>query len=115
MNRTSRVATLYSNETVIDEYQQYIQKPVARKIFVVPKSITRTEFNRAGQLGLKPELSFETPAVNYRDEKVLQYEGHFYGIYRIFVDNTLGDTVTLYGELKDGEYKAKYGDADDNS
>jgi hypothetical protein len=63
-------------------------------------SITRAEFYDAGRNGLNPEFSLTMFAGDYNGERVVEYDGKTYCVYRTYYART--DTVELYVERKGG-------------
>lgn len=79
-----------------------VQVPTSSKtsIFVREKSITRTEWRDAGHFGLNPSTVLVTPSVNYSGQRVVEYKGERYSVYRTF--QTDSDDIELYLEKKAG-------------
>lgn len=71
------------------------------EIFVTEKSITRGEWNDAGQRGLNPSIALTTARINYNGEKTIEYCGKRYGVYRTYHDAKT-DEIELYLEEKAG-------------
>jgi len=78
-----------------------VRKPTetARDIIVFAKSISRSEWSAAARQGLRTAAVLTTAAVNYNDEKIVEYNGKRYGIYRTYL---VGDDIELYLEEKGG-------------
>ena len=96
------VAYLIKYEYVPDDLQQRV--PVEKKrtiIFVSQESITRQEWNTAGQGGHKPQMMLKTNHINYSGERVAEEDGVLYDIYRSYQPPG-SDDVELYLELKAG-------------
>lgn len=93
------IAYLISEHYESNEYGQRIAEETRREIFVTENSITRSEFFSAGRQGLNPEIVLVTPKVNYSGEKLVEYNGTVYSIYRAYAS---GDDIELYGERRAG-------------
>lgn len=62
-------------------------------------SITRQEFFEAGRSGLNPAYEMTVFAGDYSGQKVIEYKGERYGVYRTY---RTGDYMELYVERKGG-------------
>lgn len=71
-----------------------------RKVYANVRSITRAEFFDAGRSGLNPELSFVIFFGDYNGEKIIEYNGARYTVYRTYQART--DTLELYTERREG-------------
>lgn len=71
-----------------------------RDIFGTVRSVTRAEWYAAGREGLRPDLVFVTPLVNYAGEPEADYRGNRYAVYRTYFDG--GDEIELYLQRKAG-------------
>ena len=71
-----------------------------REVMCYVDSVTRSEFFDAGRNGLNPEFVFRVFFADYEDERLLEYNGNRYGIYRTY--NNGSDEVELYAERKGG-------------
>lgn len=99
------IAYLIKQNITVDELGQEVETDEKQTpIFITVKSITRAEFFAAGRAGLTPDFLFETAAINYSGEKIIDFAGERFYIYRVFRD-TNKDTVELYVERKSGEKK----------
>ena len=67
-------------------------------VFCSKLSITRAEFNSAGQLGHKPEMMLVVDAEAYDNERYLEYQNKKYSIYKTF--QRVDDYTELYCEVK---------------
>ena len=67
-----------------DELGQPIIKEKPYLVFCSKLSITRQEFNVAGQQGHKPEMMLVVDSDSYDQEKKLQYQEKKYDIYKTF-------------------------------
>lgn len=94
-------AYLISEAYTKDSIGQRIPTEAMTEIFVHEGSINRNEFDVAGQHGLSADLVLITQAINYSGEKIVQYDGKRYGVYRTF-RNPDSDEIEIYMERKGG-------------
>lgn len=71
-----------------------------REVLAQVNSVTRSEFFEGGRNGLNPEYVFSIFFADYNEERLLEYNGKRYGIYRTYLGRT--DYVELYAERKGG-------------
>ena len=72
-----------------------------RTIFARMDDVTRSEFFGAGQAGFSPEFMFLVNPIEYEGEKVLEWNGQRYAIYRSHhVSGT--DDLELYAQREVG-------------
>lgn len=71
-----------------------------RKVFANVKSVTSTEFFSAGQIGLSPEFRFTMFGPDYAGERIVEYNGVRYAVYRVYQATT--DTMELYVQKEVG-------------
>ena len=83
-----------------DEYGQEITAETTRQVYCKVTSANRAEFFEARQTGLTPEFVFTTQPTNYAGEKVLEYEGVRYSIYRTYRRGA--DELELYAQIQVG-------------
>lgn len=79
-----------------------IQQPTehSRMVFANVRSVTRDEFFNAGRNGLNPEYSFVVFFGDYAGEKIVEYNGMRYTIYRTY--QARNDLIELYVERREG-------------
>lgn len=71
------------------------------EVFCDVKSITRTEWADAGRNGIEhPAYVFVINRNEYNSEKVVEYKGQFYGVYRTYEGRN--ESLELYCEAKGG-------------
>lgn len=92
------VCELISITTTKDEIGQFIEEETPYLVFCSKLSITRAEFNAAGQLGHKPEMMLIVDADTYQNERYLRYENKQYIIYKTF--QRVDGLMELYCEVK---------------
>lgn len=71
-----------------------------RQVFCDVRSITRAEWFEAGRNGMQPSLTFVMFAPDYQGEKIIEFEGRRYGIYRTYLGRN--EQIELYAEEKGG-------------
>ena len=74
---------------------------IKREIYVTVQSAGRTEFFQAAQTGNRCDYVFVTSPLDYDGEKVLEWRGRRYDIYRTYYDPALAQ-VELYAEERAG-------------
>lgn len=95
------VCKLISITTEQDNIGQFIKSKKERTIFCSKMSITRAEFNSAGNLGHKPNVMFIVDGDEYSKEHYLEFEGTQYSIYKTF--QRADNFIELYCEVKSGD------------
>ena len=71
-----------------------------RAVMCQVDSVTRNEFFEAGRNGLNPEFVFRVFFGNYEGERLVEYRGKRYSIYRTY--HGRNDMMELYAERKGG-------------
>ena len=90
------IKTTYSK----DSYGVSQPTETAREVYAQLDSVTASEFFEGGRNGLNPEYRFRVFLWDYQDERVLEYNGKRYSIYRTYEGRN--DTLDLYAERKGG-------------
>lgn len=96
----SDVITLVKQAYTKDEYGVQVPTESRRDVFAQVDSVTASEFFEGGRNGLNPELRFTVFAFDYEDERVVEYNGSRYAIYRTYLARD--DDLELYAERKGG-------------
>ena len=99
MDRSDVITLLSSNRTQND-HGVWVEDLKARTVMCQVDSVTRAEFFEGGRNGLNPEFRMTMFFGDYQGERVLQYKGLTYSVYRTFQGKN--DTVELYVERKGG-------------
>ena len=94
------VIKLISQTLTADELGYPIASETFYETFAKVRSVTQTEFFSAGKNGITPDFSFVVNDAEYHGQRLLEYEGKRYGIYRTYQPNN--DTVELYAGYKSG-------------
>lgn len=85
--RKDKIIYLISTTSGDNDIGDPIQIPVKRETFATRKSIRQSEFYQAAATDLKPEISFEIWALEYKGESALLFEGKTFNIIRTFQPN----------------------------
>lgn len=96
----SNVISLIAETRTQDEIGQYISAETSRDVYCDVQSVSRQEWFNAGKDGLKPSYVFIMFAPDYEGEKIVEYNGKRYGIYRTYVGRN--ERIELYAESKSG-------------
>lgn len=96
----SNVITLIGTEKVQNEYGVWMECETRRNVFCDISSVTRAEFFDGGRNGLNPEFVFTMFFGDYAGERIVEYAGNRYAIYRTYHGRT--DDIELYAERKGG-------------
>lgn len=96
----STVIKLIAETKTKNEYGVFETKTTSREVYAQVQSITRAEFFDAGRNGLNPEFEFTMFFGDYEGEKLVEYNGNTYAVYRVYQGRN--DTIELYVERKGG-------------
>lgn len=94
------VLTLVSETFTVDEIGQRVPVETTTEVFCSIGSVTQSEFFAAGKAGLNAEYRADIFAGDYNGEKVAEFRGVRYGIYRTYLSDV--DRIELYLERKAG-------------
>lgn len=83
-----------------DKYGMPVKVSSETEIFCKVDSISRAEFNVASQNGLQPQWKFVIRAKEYSGEKVVEFEGKKFSVYRTYQSSL--DDMELYVEQREG-------------
>lgn len=98
--KKSDVAYLIVDSYTQNEFGVMVKDTIKHKVFVRVSSVNGQEWFEGGRNGLNPQYRFITFAHDYHGEKVIEYNGVNYSIYRTY--QTSVDEIELYAELKKG-------------
>lgn len=79
---------------------------VRTEIFGEERSVTRAEWYEGGREGMKPEILFVTPSINYSGQQEAELHGRRYRIYRTYRRSETDETE-LYLEEQAGVSNGK--------
>lgn len=99
MDRTTPIYLIGVTYTA-DAIGQRVPTETSRKVYANVRSVTRSEWATAGQMGLKPQFMAVVFAPDYEGEEIVQIDAKRYGVYRTFHD--ANDRLELYLEEKAG-------------
>lgn len=71
-----------------------------RKVYCDVRSVTANEFFEGGRNGLNPEFQFTVFAPDYEGERIVEFNGQTYAVYRTYLERT--DTLELYVQREGG-------------
>jgi SPP1 family predicted phage head-tail adaptor len=91
--------TLIAENITVDELGMSSKTYTRTDTLCEVNSITRQEFFEAGRNGLNPEYEMTVFFGNYNGERIVEYKGEQYGVYRTY---RTGDYMELYVERKGG-------------
>ena len=96
----SSVIYLISETKTQDDNGVWRSSLTKRQVFCNVQSASRTEFFEGGRNGLNPEYQFTMFCGDYKGERMLEYEGEAYAVYRTYRART--DEIELYVERQGG-------------
>ena len=96
----SSVIYLIAEAKTQDQNGVWRSSVTKRRVFCNVQSVSRTEFFEGGRNGLNPEYIFTMFFGDYNRERMLEYEGETYAVYRTYRART--DEIELYVERQGG-------------
>ena len=96
----SNIITLIKEIKTRDSLGVNKTQEIKREVFCNVSSVTASEFFDGGRSGLNPSYRMTMFAGDYEDEKLLEFNGNRYSIYRTFIKGS--DSIELYVERKGG-------------
>ena len=98
LDQVCELITIVSSQ---DDLGQFVKSELRTSVFCSELSITRAEFNLAGQLGLKPSKLLIVDSESYDNEQYIEYDKIKYSIYKTFM--RIDGFTELYLEVKAGD------------
>lgn len=95
-----RMIKLISETYTTDNIGQRVPMLTEHEYIAEVDSVSRSEFYQAGQIGLTPEYRFRINRLAYNGEKIIEYDGKRYGVYRTYEASPY--MIELYAERKGG-------------
>lgn len=95
-----RGAKLINRTVSFDELNQPTETETSRDVVVEVRSVSQSEYFAGRQGGLTPDLSFLLSVFDYSGEKVVEYNGTRYAIYRTYESDD--NYVELYAQVEGG-------------
>lgn len=96
----SDVIDLIQVEDVQDEYGVVSKKETKNTVFCSANSVSASEFFSGGMNGLNPQFQFVMNRYDYNNERIIEYNGTRYSVYRTFIGKN--DSIEVYAELRKG-------------
>lgn len=96
----SNIVTLLKATHAQDANGIWQETLTKRDVYCQVDSVTRNEFFEAGRNGLNPEFRVTMFYYDYDGERLLQYDGKTYSVYRTYHSRT--DIIELYVERTGG-------------
>ena len=96
----SQVIKLIAQSKTQDEYGVWRITETERQVFCQVSSVSQSEFFDGGRNGLNPEYRFTMFFADYDNERIVEYEGKRYAVYRTYHART--DIIELYTERQGG-------------
>ena len=96
----SEVITLIAEAMSQDDNGVRRKTETKKDVFCQVDSVSRDEFYAGGRNGLNPEFRFTMFGPDYDGQRVIEFRGQRYGVYRTFQRRT--DVLELYVERKGG-------------
>lgn len=96
----SDIIDLINQTMAKNEYGVWSPEETKRTVFVKVDSVTASEFFDGGRNGLNPEYRFTMFGGDYQGEKVVEYNGERFAVYRTY--KAKNDMIELYVERKGG-------------
>lgn len=90
---------LIAETVTIDALRMESVAETSRTVFAEIESISQSEFFAAADADLRPEYRFKVFYADYEGEKICEFEGERYAIYRTYRNS---DRVELYAERRAG-------------
>lgn len=87
-------------ETLDALNQPVITETKSTALFVELRSVSGNEYFVGRQGGLSPQFSFIISAFDYHNEKIVEYNGDRFAVYRTYEPDD--DTVEVYCQLEGG-------------
>jgi hypothetical protein len=100
MERSIKLIGIGSTTTV-DDIGQYISDTTEVSVIAQIRDITQSEFSSAGMVGFKPAKEFRVRSWEYCGERLVEYDGVTYSVYRTYLAND--GRMELYTEERTGE------------
>lgn len=96
----SNVLTLIASVKRQNENGEFITEETPRDVFCNVRSVNRSEWHDAGQMGMNPQWVVTMFAPDYNGEEICVLHGARYSVYRTYFGKN--DMLDLYLEMKAG-------------
>jgi len=98
MTKLRAIKLLKVTET-LDSLKQPTTALTARELVAEVRSASQSEYFQGRQAGITPDLTFYLSIFDYDGERILEYDGKQYAIYRT---SEYDDGITLYCQIEGG-------------
>ena len=88
-----------------DDYGVLQPTESTKTVFCDVASVTGSEIAEFGRNGINPELRFSMFRYDYSGERIVEYNGERYSVYRTYFARN--DTIELYCEIRGGTYNGE--------
>lgn len=100
MVNRSDTASLISVSYTQSDYGVYTASETSSTVFVDVTSVGSSEWFEGARNGLNPQYRFTLFSYDYDGQKVIEYDGVRYTVYRTYLRSK--DEIELYTKLKKG-------------
>lgn len=100
MDRSNIIDLIKENKTQ-NENGEFVSNETRKTVFCDVRSVSRAEWNSAGQMGYNPRHVVSMFAPDYDGEEVAELNGERFSVYRTF--NNRNEIIELYLERKAGK------------
>ena len=91
---------LISSVIAPDDIGNQIEQETSREVFCTVESISQSEYFRASQSGMNPQVKVTMIEYDYSGEITVEYNSKKYSVYRTFLRND--ERIELYLTQKTG-------------
>lgn len=77
-----RIKLLALTFEIVDSFP--VEHRAATEVWADRKSVTRAEYYQASQSGIKADVIFTVPAIDYAGQSVVEYDGELYDVVRTY-------------------------------
>ena len=96
----SNIVTLISQTYTQNTLNEYIATEKTTDVFCSMESVGQREWAEASRQGFNPEIRLTMNRWEYSGEKIVEFEGQRYSVYRTYVGR--GEDIELYLERQTG-------------
>lgn len=108
----SNVISLIKETKTQDDILQWVSVESSRNVFCDVRSVTQSEWFEAGRNGIQPSFIFVMNRWEYEDEKIVEYNGKRYGVFRTYMGRN--ESIELHCEEKGGVQKTEAKDGEED-
>ena len=85
----------------VDAFLPPVTTETRTEVLAISVPVTRSEFYKAGELGIQPEFEFIIHPAEYSGEREIEYNGNRLRIYRTYERNP--DELEIYCNYAEGQ------------